>query len=127
LNGQVRVAVTGLARDDVIARLPAGIEAHAMSDVEAASQLAAHAVDYVIGVCESGGGAALAMSIAIVGPEACVNLSKMGKPAERAELPGLLDGGARAFGIARDHVPGLVPALGDCLNRHHLSGSDARP
>jgi hypothetical protein len=111
------VAVTGLAREEVIARLGDGIESRALSDVEAASDLAAGAIDYVIGVCESGGGAALAMSIAIVGPEACVNLSKMGRPVARDELPQVLDAGARVFGIARDHIPGLVPALAESLQR----------
>jgi hypothetical protein len=113
----IRVAATGLGRQDVADALRqlGGIEVTAMSDVEAASALSTQSMDYAVGVCESGGGAALAMCIAILGADRCTNLSKMGRPADAEQLPGLLDDGVRVFGVARDHIAVVVPVLGRAL------------
>jgi pyrroline-5-carboxylate reductase len=113
----LRVAVTGLGRQDVSEALGtvAGIETAEMSDVEAATAIGGGSVAYVVGVCESGGGAALAMCIAILGADRCTNLSGMGRATEPERLPALLDDGVDVFGVARDHVPVVVPALGRAL------------
>ena len=122
----LRVAVTGLGRQDVSEALRAvgGIEAVEMSDVEAATALGG-SVDYVVGVCESGGGAALAMCIAIVGADRCTNLSRMGRATEPERLPGLLDDGVEVFGVARDHVSAIVPGLGRALLARAASAAGA--
>ncbi|HEX7291614.1 MAG TPA: DUF2620 family protein [Conexibacter sp.] len=125
MSEPLRVAVTGLGRGDVARALQSavGIEPLAMGDMEAATRLADGEVSYVVGVCESGGGAALAMTIAVVGADVCVNLSKMGRPIDADRLPGLLADGARAFGVARDHVPLVVPALARALSERAAAGT----
>jgi hypothetical protein len=116
----IRVGVTGLGRGDAVESLRAvgQIEPVAMGDMEAATCLTRDELSYVVGVCESGGGAALAMAIALVGPDSCTNLSKMGRPIDPARLPSLLADGVRVFGVARDHVATVVPALGRALTDH---------
>jgi hypothetical protein len=117
MSTKLRVAATGLARQDVadVLRSLDGFEVTQMSDIEAATALSGGAIDYAIGVCESGGGAALAMCIAILGADRCTNLSRMGRPVEHDAIPPLLDEGIRVFGVARDHVSTVVPALGRAL------------
>ncbi len=126
MSESLRIAVTGLGRSEVSRTLASvgGIEPLPMSDVEAAGALSRGELSAIVGVCESGGGAALAMAIAVVGADACTNLSKMGRPADPARLPELLAGGVRAFGVARDHVEIVVPALGRALRAHADGGSD---
>lgn len=113
----IRVAVTGMGRQDVSEALNShdGIEPVPMSDLEAAAALQQGSVSYVVGVCESGGGAALAMAIAVVGPAACTNLSSMGRPPDPQSLPAHLDAGVRVFGIARDHAARVASELGRAL------------
>jgi hypothetical protein len=110
---ELRVAVTGLGRQEVLQALSGTPEIVPvpLSDMEAAVMLQKGELPYVIGVCESGGGAALAIAIAIVGSELCTNLTRMGRPVAPEELPGILDEGRRVFGLARDHIGALVPAL----------------
>jgi hypothetical protein len=125
---KLRVAATGLGRQDVAEALAAlgGIEVVEMSDVEAATALSGGTVDYGVGVCESGGGAALAMCIAILGADRCTNLSKMGRPVEADKMPALLGEGVIVFGVARDHVATVVPSLGrELLARGGAAGSEA--
>jgi Protein of unknown function DUF2620 len=117
LTELVRVAVIGIGRDEVLGILgnAPGVEPIPTSDIDAASMLQRGEVSHIIGVCESGGGAALAIPIAIVGVDKCTNLSKLGKPASRDELPALLGRGFRVFGVARDHVGQLVPAIAEAV------------
>jgi hypothetical protein len=112
--------VIGIGRDQVIAELEraTGVEPVPTSDIDAASMLRDGELSYAIGVCESGGGAALAIPIAIVGAEKCTNLSKLGRPVAAGDLPRLLDQGIRVFGVARDHVGKLVPALAEAVTEH---------
>lgn len=109
----LKIGVIGIGRDEIIrivGDLP-GAEPVATSDIDAAMRLQAGELSYMIGVCESGGGAALAIPIAILGAERCTNLSKLGRPVPEAELPAAIESGTVAFGVARDHIPALVPAL----------------
>lgn len=109
----VRVGVIGIASGDVAdaLRRAGDVEPVVTVDVDAATMLVDGDLSYVVGVCESGGGAALAIPIAILGAEKCVNLSKLGRPTPPEELVAVLEEGRLAFGIARDHVGQLVPQL----------------
>jgi hypothetical protein len=112
----VRVGVIGLARQQVAAEFERrGAEPVPTSDIEAATMLQAGELSYIVGVCESGGGAALAIPLAIAGPARCVNLSRLGKAARPEDLPALLESGKVCFGVARDHVDGLLGALADAI------------
>src|SRR5882672_1148984 len=119
----VRIGVIGIAGAEVSDSLRAvgDIEPVVAVDMEAASSLAAGELDYLIGVCESGGGAALAIPIAILGSGRCTNVSKLGRPATSEEIDDLLETGTVAFGIARDHLGQLVPQLASAMRRRQAA------
>jgi hypothetical protein len=113
----LKIGVIGIGRDEIVRMLESapGVQPVPTSDIDAATRVQAGELDYVVGVCESGGGAALAIPIAILGADRCRNLSKLGRPAPRAELVAALEAGVVSFGLARDHIPALVPELIDAL------------
>jgi hypothetical protein len=113
----VRVGVVGIATGDVAdaLRRVGDIEPVPAVDIEAATMLVEGDLSFLVGVCESGGGAALAIPIAIAGADKCINLSKLGRPMAAAEIPKLIEEGKRAFGIARDHISVLAPQLGQAI------------
>lgn len=119
MGSEIQVAVIGLARDEITSALSrgGGIESIAMSDIEAATKLLSGELAYIVGACESGGGAALAIPIALVGADQCRNLSRLGRPAGAEEIRSLIADGVRAFGVARDHVTVVVETLADELRR----------
>jgi hypothetical protein len=113
VNESVKVGVIGIGRDEIVRIVDGtpGVEPVATNDIDAATRLQAGELKYMIGVCESGGGAALAIPIAILGADRTSNLSKLGRPVQEADLPAVIGSGVVAFGIARDHIPALVPTL----------------
>lgn len=113
----VRVGVIGIATGEVAdaLRRVGGLEAVPAVDIEGATMLAEGEISFLVGICESGGGAALAIPIAIAGADRCINLSKLGRPTPADEIPGLIEEGKRAFGVARDHISVLVPQLGQAI------------
>jgi Protein of unknown function DUF2620 len=125
-SDRIRVGVIGAGREDVLGALrgSAGIDPVPTSDIDAAGMVLEGELSYVIGVCESGGGAALAIPIAVLGATSCTNLSKLGRPIAEEALPGLLAQGYRAFGVARDHVNDVVPALAAAIESHGTPSRD---
>jgi hypothetical protein len=109
----VRVGVIGISGKEVAELLARSgdIEPVVEVDIQAAQMLAAGELDFIVGVCESGGGAALAIPIAILGSDKCINLSKLGRSASAEEIAASVREGKRAFGLARDHLGQLVPVL----------------
>jgi hypothetical protein len=109
----LRVGVIGISGKEVAELLSRSgdIEPVVEVDIQATQMLADGDLDYIVGVCESGGGAALAIPIAMLGADKCINLSKMGRSASAEEIATSLREGRRAFGLARDHLGGLVPVL----------------
>ena len=113
MSESAKIGVIGIGREEIVQIVDAtpGADAVTTSDIDAATRLQAGELKYMIGVCESGGGAALAIPIAILGADRTTNLSKLGRPVPEAELPGVIDSGVVAFGVARDHIPAIVPGL----------------
>lgn len=109
----LRIGVIGISGREVAESLARSgdIEPVVEVDIQAAQMLANGELDYIVGVCESGGGAALAIPIAMLGADRCLNLSKLGRPASAEEIAESLREGRRAFGVARDHLGQLVPVL----------------
>lgn len=113
MSDSKKIGVIGIGRDEIVRIVDGtpGVEPVATNDIDASTRVQAGELEYVIGVCESGGGAALAIPIAVLGPDRTTNLSKLGRPVPEADLPGIIGSGVVAFGVARDHIPTLVPAL----------------
>ena len=83
------------------------------SDLDAAMALKNGQVDYYIGACNTGGGGALAMALALVGHDLCETISMPGKIKEEAEIRECVKKGKKAFGFTSQHKEIIIPILMD--------------
>ena len=110
----LRIVVCGLGRSEAAraARLVAdGAEVRELSDVEAAMALRDGMADLLIGVCQSGAGAALAMAVGLVGRDRTMIASRMGRSIESEEIATGITSGKVAFGVAIDQIDVAVPRI----------------
>lgn len=82
-----------------------------MQDIQAAMAVKSGAADYYVGACNTGGGGALALAIAILGMSLCETLTSPGRSCDEAKIKAALSNGKRAFGLTEEHVPQVVPLL----------------
>lgn len=82
-----------------------------MNDIEAAMALKSGAVDYYLGACNTGGGGALAMAIAIAGMDRCVTVGMPGKILSDEEIIAHVKGGKSAFGFTGQDIDAVVPVI----------------
>lgn len=87
------------------------------SDMNAAMDLKNGAADYYIGACNTGGGGALAMAIALVGRENTVTLSMPGNIMSEDEIRQNVRDGKKAFGFTAQHKERIVPIIMDELSK----------
>ena len=81
------------------------------SDIEAAMVIKTNQADYYVGACNTGGGGALAMAIAILGMGLCSTVSMPGKIKSDAEIVAEVDAGKKAFGFTAEHVDKVLPLI----------------
>ena len=86
------------------------------SDLDAAMSLKNGQVDYYLGACNTGGGGALAMAIALVGRDACETVSMPGRIMDEADIRKSVRNGKKAFGFTAQHKNVVVPILMDELS-----------
>ena len=65
--------------------------------------------DYYIGACNTGGGGALAMAMALLGAAACKTISMPGKILEDEEIIQAVKDGKTAFGFTSQHMEQVLP------------------
>ncbi len=82
-----------------------------MNDIEAAMALKSGAVDYSLGACNTGGGGALAMAIAIAGIGCCVTVGMPGKMSSNDEIIDNVKRGKKAFGFTGQDIDIVVPVI----------------
>lgn len=87
------------------------------SDMNAAMDLKNGAADYYIGACNTGGGGALAMAIALVGRDQTVTLSMPGNIMSEDEIRQNVRDGKKAFGFTAQHKDRIVPIIMDELSK----------
>ncbi|MDR1834544.1 MAG: DUF2620 domain-containing protein [Fusobacteriaceae bacterium] len=80
-------------------------------DIQAAMEVKSGNADYYIGACNTGGGGALAMAIAILGLNQCATLSMPGNVKSEAEIAGEVAAGKKAFGFTAQHMDLILPVL----------------
>jgi len=80
-------------------------------DLDAAMALKGGQYDYYIGACNTGGGGALAMAIALVGAEHCATISMPGKIFPDDEIIQAVEAGKTAFGFTAQHAENVLPVL----------------
>lgn len=66
-----KIGIAGLQREQIKAQIeqaaPGEFECHILNDMDAAMKVKAGVLDYYIGCCNTGAGAALSIAIAIIG------------------------------------------------------------
>jgi len=105
-----RIVIAGLQKERIerCVREAGGdrVEVLVTSDMDAANRVKTGLADYYIGACNSGGGAALAMAIALLGYNRCATV----KP-DQQKIASLVGGGTVAFGIAEESIEFAVPLI----------------
>jgi len=89
------------------------------SDLDAAVALKNGQVDYYFGACNTGGGGALAMALALLGRDMCETVSMPGKIMDEEEIRKSVQNGKRAFGFTAQHKDVVVPILMDEMCKLH--------
>ncbi|MDE1548743.1 DUF2620 domain-containing protein [Jeotgalibaca caeni] len=88
-------------------------EVEVKSDLDAAMAIKSGKADYYFGACNTGGGGALAMAIALVGRSNCATLSMPGKIMKEEELRQQVTDGKKAFGFTAQHKEKIIPIVMD--------------
>lgn len=81
------------------------------SDLEAAMAMKAGQADYYFGACNTGGGGALAMAIAMIGMDKCVTVSMPSNVLSDAEIMEHVKNGKIAFGFTPQHAANVIPVI----------------
>ena len=90
------------------------------SDLDAAMAIKSGTADYYIGACNTGGGGALAMALALLGRDNCVTVSMPGKIMPEEEIRENVRSGKKAFGFTAQHKNDVVPIIMEELNKIQL-------
>lgn len=78
------------------------------SDIEAAMAIKTGLADYYLGACNTGGGGALAMAIALLGMQNCATVSMPGHIKTEAEIKAEVEAGKKAFGFTAQHAEEVI-------------------
>ena len=80
-------------------------------DLDAALAMKTGQYDYYIGACNTGGGGALAMAMAMLGSETCATVSMPGKICSENEIIDYVNNGKKAFGFTAQHAEEVLNML----------------
>jgi hypothetical protein len=81
------------------------------SDLEAAMAVKNNQADYYFGACNTGGGGALAMAIAMLGMNQCVSVSTPGMMLSDEKILQSVKDGKKAFGFTPQHAEQVIPVI----------------
>lgn len=81
------------------------------SDLDAAMDMKNGAADYYFGACNTGGGGALAMAIAMLGRDQTASVSMPGNIMSDDEIKEEVNAGKKAFGFTAQHKERVVPVI----------------
>lgn len=81
------------------------------SDIEAAMAIKTNQADYYFGACNTGGGGALAMAIALLGMGLCATVSMPGSRKTDEEIIKEIENGKKAFGFTPQHAEQVIPVI----------------
>ena len=81
------------------------------SDIEAAMAIKTGSADYYLGSCNTGGGGALAMAIALLGMGNCATVSMPGHIKTESEIKSEAEAGKKAFGFTAQHAEEVIPVI----------------
>ena len=82
-----------------------------LSDIEAANKIKQGEADYYIGACNTGGGGALSLAIALLGYDKCATLSMPSNIKSEEEIIQEVQSEKLAFGFTASHKDQVLPLL----------------
>ena len=110
-----KIGIAGLQREQIKEQiektLPDHFECHILNDMDAAMKVKNGELDYYIGCCNTGSGAALSIAIAIIGFAQSCTIAKPSIRAKQEEVQRYIDEGRVAFGLSVEHIEHAVPML----------------
>ncbi len=84
-------------------------------DLEATMGMKSGQYDYYVGACNTGGGGALAMALALLGKANCATVSMPGNIRSDEEIRDEVRSGKIAFGFTAQHKEAVLPVLLDAF------------
>lgn len=116
----MRIVVGGQIDKDEIAaiirrQLGEQAEITVKGDLDAVMEMKAGTYDYYVGACNTGGGGALAMALALLGKGKCATVSMPGQIKSNEEMEEGVKAGKVAFGFTAQHKEAVLPVLLDLL------------
>ncbi|AJI95873.1 DUF2620 domain-containing protein [Yersinia ruckeri] len=100
-----------LIREFIDKTAPDCFETFILSDMDAAIKVKDGLLDYYIGACNTGAGAALSMAIAIIGYNKSATIAKPGIKAKPDQIERFISEGKVAFGLSVEHIEHAIPLL----------------
>lgn len=100
-----------IIHDKIVELVGKDIQVDIKSDLEAAMAIKNNEYDYYVGACNTGGGGALAMAMALVGSENCSTISMPGSIKSDEFISEEVKKGKKAFGFTAQHVDQVLPVL----------------
>ena len=85
------------------------------SDIDAAMDIKLGNVDYYFGACNTGGGGALAMAIAIAGADQCATLAMPGNILEKEKIRDEVKAGKVAFGFTPQSAEQVIKIVAEYI------------
>ncbi|OKP03642.1 DUF2620 domain-containing protein [Xenorhabdus eapokensis] len=82
-----------------------------MNDIDAAMAIKHGEADYYFGACNTGGGGALAMAIALIGLDQCATIGMPGKILSNDEIIAHVKAGKKAFGFTGQDIDIVLPVV----------------
>lgn len=84
-------------------------------DLDATIGMKSGQYDYYVGACNTGGGGALAMALALLGKAKCATVSMPGNIKSDEEIRSEVRDGKVAFGFTAQHKEAVLPVLLDAF------------
>ncbi|ATZ33049.1 DUF2620 domain-containing protein [Escherichia coli] len=110
-----KIGVAGLQREQIKktieATAPGCFEVFIHNDMEAAMKVKSGQLDYYIGACNTGAGAALSIAIAVIGYNKSCTIAKPGIKAKDEHIAKMIAEGKVAFGLSVEHVEHAIPVM----------------
>lgn len=81
------------------------------TDLDAAMAMKTGQADYYFGACNTGGGGALAMAIALVGMNECLTAAMPGTMLPKEDIVKGIENGKKAFGFTPQHADEVIEII----------------
>lgn len=121
----MKIVVGGQMDKDLVAsilrkHLSPEDEIKIMSDIEASMAIKTGTADYYFGACNTGGGGALAMAIALLGMHQCATVAMPGNIRSNEEIIKEVDNGKKAFGFTPQAAETVIPVIVEQIKNKSL-------